>query len=71
MDLLWRLPDLCPDLLGERSGISVFTDPMWLVAMFVLAPLLTVMAVNVGVIVSSRTSDPRAAEQWDRWSSCR
>ncbi len=41
----------------------IFVDPMWLVAMFVLAPLLTVMAVNVGVIVSSRTSDPRAAEQ--------
>ena len=42
---------------------QVFIDPMWLVAMFVLAPLLTVMAVNVGIIVSSRTSDPRAAEQ--------
>lgn len=42
---------------------SIFIDPMWLVAMFVLAPLLTVMAVNVGIIVSSRTSDPRAAEQ--------
>ncbi len=41
----------------------VFIDPMWLVAMFILAPLLTVMAVSVGVIVSSRTSDPRAAEQ--------
>lgn len=41
----------------------VFTDPMWLVAMFVLAPLLTIMAVDVGIIVSSRTSDPRAAEQ--------
>lgn len=41
----------------------IFIDPMWLVAMFVLAPLLTVMAVNVGIIVSSRTSDPRAAEQ--------
>ena len=41
----------------------IFTAPMWLVAMFVLAPLLTVMAVNVGIIVSSRTSDPRAAEQ--------
>jgi ABC-2 type transport system permease protein len=38
-------------------------DPMWLVAMFVLAPLLTVMAVMVGIIVSSRVSDPRAAEQ--------
>ena len=41
----------------------VFMDPMWLVAMFVLAPLLTVMAVNVGIIVSSRTSDPHTAEQ--------
>lgn len=41
----------------------IFINPMWLVAMFVLAPLLTVMAVNVGIIVSSRTSDPRAAEQ--------
>ncbi len=42
---------------------SVFVNPMWLIAMFVLSPLLTVMAVNVGIIVSSRTSDPRAAEQ--------
>ena len=42
---------------------NVFLNPMWLVAMFVLSPLLTVMAVNVGIIVSSRTSDPRAAEQ--------
>jgi ABC-2 type transport system permease protein len=42
---------------------AVFVNPMWLVAMFVLAPLLTIMAVNVGVIVSSRTTDPRAAEQ--------
>ncbi|OQA42170.1 MAG: hypothetical protein BWY52_02303 [Chloroflexi bacterium ADurb.Bin325] len=36
---------------------------MWLIALLVLSPLLTVMAVNVGIIVSSRTSDPRAAEQ--------
>ncbi len=42
---------------------QVFVDPMWVVAMFVLAPLLTLMAVAVGIIVSSRTSDPRAAEQ--------
>lgn len=45
---------------------SVFVNPMWLIAMFVLSPLLTVMAVNVGIIVSSRTSDPRAAEQLGR-----
>ena len=36
---------------------------MWLVAMFILAPLLTIAAVMVGIIVSSRVSDPRAAEQ--------
>jgi len=42
---------------------SIFVNPMWLVAMFVLAPLLTIMAVAVGIIVSSRVSDPRAAEQ--------
>jgi ABC-2 type transport system permease protein len=42
---------------------DVFTDPMWVVALFVLAPLLTVMAVTVGIIVSSRVSDPRSAEQ--------
>jgi ABC-2 type transport system permease protein len=42
---------------------DIFLNPMWLVAMLVLAPLLTIMAVNVGIIVSSRTSDPRAAEQ--------
>jgi ABC-2 type transport system permease protein len=41
----------------------IFLNPMWLVAMLVLTPLLTIMAVNVGIIVSSRTSDPRAAEQ--------
>jgi len=41
----------------------VFVNPMWLVAMFVLAPLLTVLAVSFGIIVSSRVNDPRAAEQ--------
>lgn len=42
---------------------NIFLNPMWLVAMLIVAPLLTIMAVNVGIIVSSRTSDPRAAEQ--------
>ncbi len=42
---------------------NIFLNPMWLIAMLIVAPLLTVMAVNVGIIVSSRTSDPRAAEQ--------
>ncbi|MCX7670959.1 MAG: ABC transporter permease subunit [Anaerolineae bacterium] len=50
-------------LAASARVFAVFVDPMWLVAMFILAPLTTVMAVMVGVIVSSRVNDPRAAEQ--------
>lgn len=38
-------------------------DPMWLIAVIVVGPLMAVAAVNVSVIVSSRVSDPRTAEQ--------
>lgn len=41
----------------------IFVDPMWLVALLVLAPLLTVLAVSASIIVSSRASDPAAAQQ--------
>lgn len=50
-------------LAASDRVFAVFVDPMWLVAMFVLVPLTTIMAVMVGVIVSSRVNDPRAAEQ--------
>ena len=43
--------------------LGVFFNPMWFVAMLVLVPLLTIVAVSIGVIVSSRVNDPRAAEQ--------
>lgn len=42
---------------------SVFIAPMWLIVMLILVPLLTVLAVNTGIIISSRVNDPRAAEQ--------
>ncbi len=38
-------------------------DPMWLIAVIVVGPLMAVAAVNVSIIVSSRVSDPRTAEQ--------
>jgi ABC-2 type transport system permease protein len=50
-------------LSASDRVFAFFVDPMWLIAMFVLSPLLTILAVNVGIIVSSRTSDPRSAEQ--------
>jgi ABC-2 type transport system permease protein len=55
---------ICARFLATSDRVfAFFVDPMWLIAMFILAPLLTILAVNVGIIVSSRTSDPRAAEQ--------
>jgi ABC-2 type transport system permease protein len=42
---------------------ALFTNPMWFVAMLLVAPLFTVLSVNVAIIISSRVNDPRAAEQ--------
>jgi ABC-2 type transport system permease protein len=40
-----------------------FLDPLWLVAIFIVGPLLTLLAVCTAIIVSSRVTDPRVAEQ--------
>ncbi|MBN1889803.1 MAG: ABC transporter permease subunit [Thermoflexales bacterium] len=38
-------------------------DPMWLVAVGIVGPLMAVSAITVSIIVSSHVSDPRVAEQ--------
>lgn len=38
-------------------------DPLWLIAVIVVGPLLTLLAVNIAIMISSRVSDPRVAEQ--------
>jgi ABC-2 type transport system permease protein len=52
------------------AGLSVSTTtmrlalaPVWIVSFGVLAPLFALLAVGLAVIASSRTSDPRAAQQ--------
>lgn len=51
-------------LLTESSAlVGRLTEPLWLLAIFVVGPLLALAAVSVAVIVSSRATDPRAAEQ--------
>lgn len=42
---------------------AIMYDPMWLLAMLLLVPFLTIMAVTVGIIISSRVNDIRLAEQ--------
>ncbi len=55
-------------LAGARFLVSdaVFSrlvDPMWFLAIFIVGPLLALLAVCVALLISSRVSDPRAAEQ--------
>lgn len=55
-------------LLVPLTGISeavraYVSGPTWLLAVFIIGPLMAVAATVVAVIVSSRVSDPRAAEQ--------
>jgi ABC-2 type transport system permease protein len=51
-------------LIGVSPAVSAsLLSPMWLLAILGAGPLMAVMAVNIAVIVSSRVSDPRVAEQ--------
>lgn len=49
-------------MLADRLFQAVL-DPMWLIAIFIVGPLLTVMAVSIAIMISSRVTDPRVAEQ--------
>jgi ABC-2 type transport system permease protein len=55
-------------LAAPLTGISTavrhyIAGPTWMLAIFALSPLMAIMAVNFAIFVSSRTSDPRVAEQ--------
>jgi ABC-2 type transport system permease protein len=50
-------------LLSDSGTISSFLDGRWLIAIFVIGPLMALSAVSFSVIVSSRVNDPRVAEQ--------
>jgi ABC-2 type transport system permease protein len=50
-------------IVNNPSTYSAILDPMWLIAVLLVGPLMAIMAVNVSVMVSSRVQDPRVAEQ--------
>ena len=50
-------------LVENPLVLSALIDPMWLLAIFLVGPLLAVLAVNFSIMVSSRVNDPRVAEQ--------
>jgi ABC-2 type transport system permease protein len=51
-------------LLGISPGLlAKLMDPLWLIAVFVVGPLLSVASVSFAVMISSRVNEPRVAEQ--------
>jgi len=49
--------------LVNEAIFSRMLQPHWAAAIFIVGPLLTILSVSVAIMVSSRTSDPRVAEQ--------
>lgn len=50
-------------LIDNPSVFAAMMDARWLLAVFLVGPLMALMAVNFSVMISSRVSDPRVAEQ--------
>ncbi|MBI4731806.1 MAG: ABC transporter permease [Chloroflexi bacterium] len=50
-------------LVSDKILLTALLDARWLIAIFIVGPLLAVMAVTFALMVSSRVSDPRVAEQ--------
>lgn len=50
-------------LLATDAVFDAFFEPQWLIAIFVVAPLLGILSVCIAIIISSRVTDPRVAEQ--------
>jgi len=51
-------------IVSQSTAIArAILSPAWLFAVITIGPLLAVLSVNFALMVSSRVSDPRAAEQ--------
>ena len=50
-------------LIADKILLTALLDARWLIAIFVVSPLMAIMSVTFALIVSSRVTDPRVAEQ--------
>ena len=54
---------LAPLCGASGAVVRQLLNPVWFVAIFVIGPLIAILAVNFAILVSSRVTDPRVAEQ--------
>src|SRR5256884_1904986 len=50
-------------LLGSAAAVHAVTAPRWILAILVMVPLLTLLSVNLGILISTRVNDVRVAQQ--------
>jgi ABC-2 type transport system permease protein len=49
--------------LGSRAAVNAVTAPRWVLAIVIMVPLLTLLSVNLGILISTRVNDVRVAQQ--------
>jgi ABC-2 type transport system permease protein len=49
--------------IGSSAAVHAVTAPRWILAIVVLVPLLTLLSVNLGILISTRVNDVRVAQQ--------
>ena len=49
--------------LGSRAAVNAVTAPRWILAIVIMVPLLTLLSVNLGILISTRVNDVRVAQQ--------
>jgi ABC-2 type transport system permease protein len=50
-------------MVQSANIMRALLSPVWLFAVIVIGPLLALLSVNFALMISSRVTDPRAAEQ--------
>lgn len=50
-------------VIGSDAAVRAVLAPRWLLAIAILVPLLTLLSVNLGIFISTRVNDVRAAQQ--------
>jgi len=49
--------------LGSEAAVKAVTAPRWILAIVIMVPLLTLLSVNLGILISTRVNDVRVAQQ--------
>ena len=49
--------------IGSQAAVSAVTAPRWVLAIIVMVPLLTLLSVTLGILISTRVNDVRVAQQ--------